>query len=435
MSEEQKDKLNFADETLIGSSVSKLTAFQPSALADSVQSLTSLSKQIEDICGRGYLTTAKAALEPLSGGALWANIDKAKESWKSITGITTGLKISDLVASPSKWSVDTLGAATAAMPTIADSSLGKNISTLAAMDFGIPKITSVASQLSTITGLFSEETASFKELIAPTSMMNDLQTLALTTHKTIADAGGVSEWGLGVLDSASYLVDRHVDWASQLCKSVYEFDPVTRLEELGVAAPKVNVITWLPIELENEKKRKKDITIGEALDKSSVCRLAEKGKRLINKVVDINNLCMRTGRKPIFKYTGGTMNAAATMGGTFCSSKDSFGDILDGLYKIFYENIEHIKEHVGDKAVRNEDVFQCIFRVKMMRNDYRHDVDHGSESEIRKKELEIGKSYSHYVGKPVITASVDFQRAQEMLFDEFDVLADYLQAELVKTVG
>ena len=129
------------------------------------------------------------------------------------------------------------------------------------------------------------------------------------------------------------------------------------------------------------------------------------------------------------------MNAAATMGGTFCQTKDSFGDILDGLYKIFYENLEHIKEHVGDKAVRNDDVFQCIFRAKTMRNDFRHDLDHGSESEIRKKELEIGKSYSHYVGKPVITASGEFQRAQEMLFDEFDVLADYLQAELVKTVS
>ena len=71
----------------------------------------------------------------------------------------------------------------------------------------------------------------------------------------------------------------------------------------------------------------------------------------------------------------------------------------------------------------------------MMRNDYRHDLVHGSESDIRKKELEIGKSYSHYVGKPVITASGDFQKAQEMLFDEFDVLADYLQAELLKTLS
>lgn len=129
------------------------------------------------------------------------------------------------------------------------------------------------------------------------------------------------------------------------------------------------------------------------------------------------------------------MIAAATMGGTFCSTKDSFGDILDGFYKIFYENIEHIKGCVGDEAVRKESVFQCIFRVKMMRNDYRHDLDHGSESDIRKKEFEIGQSYSHYVGKPVITSSDEFQKAQEMLYNEFDELADYLQAEVAKTVN
>ena len=129
------------------------------------------------------------------------------------------------------------------------------------------------------------------------------------------------------------------------------------------------------------------------------------------------------------------MNAAATMGGTFCSTKDSFGDILDGFYKIFYENLEHIKGCVGENAVRNDDIFQCIFRVKMMRNDYRHDLDHGSESDIRKKEFDIGKSYTHYVGKPVITSSGEFQKAQEMLYDEFDVLTDYLQAELLKTLS
>ena len=439
MSVEQKDKLQLTDDNIV-SSVAKLTAVHPGALADSIQSLTSLSKQIDEICSRGYLTIAKTAIEPLNSGALWANLDKTK----SIIGITAGLKISDLIASPSKWSVDTLGSATVAIPSIADSYLGKNISALAAMeaqtsmmahDFGIPKITSVASQLSTITGLFSEETASFKELIAPTTMLNDLQSLALTIHETIANAGSISEWGLGVLDSASYLVDRQVDWASQLCKSVYDIDPVTRLEELGIAAPKVNLITWLPIELESEKKRKKDITIEEALDKSSVCRLSEKGKRLINKVVDINNLCVRLGRKPIFKYTGSTMNAAATMGGTFCQTKDSFGDILDGFYKIFYENIEHIKEYVGDKAVRNEDIFQCIFRVKMMRNDYRHDLEHGSESDIGKKEIEIGKTYSHYIGKPVITSSGDYQKAQDMLYDEFDELADYLIEVVGRTLN
>lgn len=447
MSDEQKDMLKLADEALLGSSVARLTAFKASVLSDSLQSITSLSKQIEDACGRGYLATAKAAFEPLSSGAIWANLDKVKEPWKSLTDIASMQKISkisELIATPSKWSVDTISSATASIPSITESYLAASVSSLAALethtsalahDYGIPKITSIASQLSTITRLFSENTTSIKELIAPTTMLNDLQSLALNTHKTIADAGVVPNWELGVLDGASYLVDRQVDWASQLCRSACSVEPVTHLEELGIAAPKVNVISWLPIELEETKKRKKDITIEEALDESPVCRLSEKGKKLINKIVDINNLCIRLGRKQVFNYSGPSMIAAVTMGGTFCSTKESFGDILDCLYKIFYENIEHIKEYVGDQAIRNEEVFQCIFRVKMMRNDYRHDLNHGSESEIKKKEFDIGKSYAHYTGKPVITSRSEFQKAQEMLYDEFDKLIDYLQVKLEKTLS
>ena len=58
-------------------------------------------------------------------------------------------------------------------------------------------------------------------------------------------------------------------------------------------------------------------------------------------------------------------------------NRNSFGDVIDGLYFIFYENLKHIKEVVTDEAVRNEDVYQCIFRVKDMRTDIRHDYEHG----------------------------------------------------------
>ena len=88
------------------------------------------------------------------------------------------------------------------------------------------------------------------------------------------------------------------------------------------------------------------------------------------------------------------MNAAATMGGTYCSTKEALGEIIDGLYMLFYENLEHIKEYVPDGAVRSDEVFQCIFRVKNIRTDYRHDNNHGDENKIRKKEMDIGESYS-----------------------------------------
>ena len=102
---------------------------------------------------------------------------------------------------------------------------------------------------------------------------------------------------------------------------------------------------------------------------------------------------------------------------------------------IFYENLEHIKEYVSDGAVRSDELFQCIFRVKDIRTDYRHDNNHGGESKIRKKELEIGESYSHYVGKPVLLSSNNYLKTQDMLFDEFDELADYMIGVVSKSIS
>ena len=129
------------------------------------------------------------------------------------------------------------------------------------------------------------------------------------------------------------------------------------------------------------------------------------------------------------------MNAAATMGGTYCSTKEALGEIIDGLYMLFYENLEHIKEYVPDGAVRSDEVFQCIFRVKNIRTDYRHDNNHGDENKIRKKEMDIGESYSHYVSKPVLLSSNDYLKTQDMLFDEFDELADYMIDVVSKTIS
>ena len=160
--------------------------------------------------------------------------------------------------------------------------------------------------------------------------------------------------------------------------------------------------------------------------------MAEKGKRIINKIVDLNTLCERSGHKPLFKYTGAALNTAASMGGTVCTSKESLGIIVDGLYFFFYEYLERIKDFVTDAAVRNEDVYQCIFRVKNIRTDLRHDYEHGPESSIKKKTMEIDKSYSHYTGKPVLTSKADFLITQEMMYDEFDSVVNHLQEMVVR---
>ena len=81
-----------------------------------------------------------------------------------------------------------------------------------------------------------------------------------------------------------------------------------------------------------------------------------------------------------------------------------------------------------DETVRREEVYQCIFRVKYIRTDLRHDYEHGKEKDIRNKEMKIGDSYIHYAGIPVLITNKDYLTTQEKLYDEFDVLADHLLA-------
>ena len=428
MSEENKDKVFIKNDELVN------------ILNQPIANFSSLSAQIEEICGKPSIIAAQAAFEPL-GSTLWKDLDKTKDLWKGLTAVTMPFSnIEESVLRITGTPIDSIGKATSALSGLSDS-LGVNISTLSkleaqtsliAKDFGIPKITSVASQISSITGLVSPLSESVRELIAPTTMLTDLSKIALDAHHSILGDGSVSEWKLGLVDSASYLVDRQVDWTSQICHSIYGDTPFISIDDLGAVSPRVNMISWLPIEFEEEKKRKKDIKPKEALDNSAILRLSEKGKRLINRVVDINNLCSRTGQEQLFKYTGTTTRAAATMGGTACMNRDDFGDVVDGLYMFFYENLERIKDLVSDAAVRSEDVFQCIFRIKALRTDYRHDYEHGSEGDIRKANKKIGDSYAYYSGKPVLTSSQDYLLTQEKLYDEFDVLVDYLEHELVK---
>lgn len=417
MASKENNIINPTLSSLMESQANAKPAFQ------SIMSFTTLATQIAEICGKNRLPDYGAVFKPFSGSEWMKSLEKMGN-----------------LASTSKWFVD-LSKMKPILPSIHKPLFGTSLSTLytleeqtsqMAKDLGIQNFTSVASQISAINDLFSPKTAGIKELIAPTRMLDDLKVLATKTHQSIVDAGGLSAWQLGLLDSASFMVDRQIGWASQFYTSVFDEEVLSEMVEWDFQPASVNTISLLPEDLEDEKKKKQDITTEEALELSTVYRLAEKGKRIINKIVDINNMCERSGHKPLFKYTGAALNTAASMGGTVCTSKESFGIIVDGLYFLFYENLERIKGLVTDAAVRNEDVYQCIFRVKDMRTDIRHDYEHGPESSIRKKTMEIGKSYSHYTGKPVLTSKADFLRTQEMMYDEFDSVINHLQGMLVR---
>lgn len=140
----------------------------------------------------------------------------------------------------------------------------------------------------------------------------------------------------------------------------------------------------------------------------------------------INNLCKAAGKEPIFKYTDKTMRIALNIGGIFCSSSEQFGIMIDYFYMMFYENLEHIKSLVSDEVVRKDENYQCIFRVKDMRTDIRHDYDHGKKKDIDKKRRDIITCYNHYANKPTLVSQRDYVTLQRKMYDEFLVLEEHL---------
>ena len=142
-------------------------------VSQSLADLTSLTARISDVFGRTQLPDI-ASIQTSLSGAIWRDF------------------------SPIDYKKDTvLG--------------GGSLGALAAMEaqtkefssrIGLAQITSVAKQLSTISEMLSAQTAFIKELIAPSSMLADLQRIAEQTHKSIINAGALSSWQVDVLDCA-----------------------------------------------------------------------------------------------------------------------------------------------------------------------------------------------------------------------------------------
>lgn len=286
---------------------------------------------------------------------------------------------------------------------------------------------SVAAQIASITQAYSGYNDKWRELIAPFAMIDDLQGLAFHHHQEIQKERGAAEWHLGLMDAASRFVDRQVTWTNELIvgleKKLEPGDEDSSVDSLEPEEPE-SAVCQIPQYIGYTKRRNVEISPEEGLKNSSIVEVTEKGKKIVENAVTINELAASTGKPQIFRYTGKMMVVSANIGSLFCSSKDLFGTMIDGFYMMFYENLEHIKDLSSDKAVREEEVYQCIFRVKDMRTDLRHDYEHGKN--IEKKRRDISECYRHYTNRPVLVQQKDYVSLQRKMYDEFLALEEHL---------
>lgn len=282
-------------------------------------------------------------------------------------------------------------------------------------------ITSIASQLASISNIFDGVEAKRIKQEVPLSVLEDLYDVAVRQHKQIQKDGKASDWRLAVLDESSRFVDRQVAWTGNL---ISEFSSIIEKDDKKIDIVGTNAISLIPQYIGYTKRENEKTTPQEAFEQSSIIEITEKGKKIIENVVKINEICIRTNKPIIFKYTGKTMTASSVIGGTICISDETFGTLIDSFYALFYENLKHIIDIVMDAAVRQEEVYQCIFRVKDMRTDLRHDYEHGNN--IDKKRRDIANCYKHYAGRPVLVQQKDYTTLQKKMYDEFLKLESHL---------
>lgn len=290
--------------------------------------------------------------------------------------------------------------------------------------------TSAASQIASIAGAFNS-TISAENLLSSTQLMADYCNLASNQHRMIQKSMDHSDidWRLGIIDAASKYVDRQISWLFGLADEIPELDSVgndiSDEEIQGKSA-----VSLIPVHLGYTKRNNVHETPTEGFEKSSIVSITEKGKRITENIIEINKLQLDSGQDRIFELSETSVQGMMSIGTVVCTDDIQLGKVIDGMYFIFYENLEHIKlfiglgdKAIGNKKVREEELYQPIFNIKTIRNDMRHDLDHGSEKERKKKLMNVGECYKHYCGRRPIKPS-DYRKLQERVYDEMLMLLD-----------
>ncbi len=305
------------------------------------------------------------------------------------------------------------------------------------LDFEIPF---TSAQFSFIDSISDSAGDKWKYLIASHSFLSDYERLVENQHKAIQKAFEQDDFNiegrLGMLDAASKFVDRQVGWTSDFLNAVRpqledeceaDSEDIIDAEARGIEdeAKTPSTLSKIPQYIGYTNRKDVRITPEEGLEKSILVEITEMGKLIVEKAMAINQLCEDKNKDKFFKPTDKLITGAVEIATMTCSSRDELGKIIDALYFLLYENLERIKKVVTDSAVRNENVYDCIFAVKSIRTDFRHDYEHGKETAIKKKRKEINDCYKKYCGK-IPLKQKEFTLLQKNLFKDILALEEHL---------
>lgn len=310
------------------------------------------------------------------------------------------------------------------------------------LDIAPNVLTSAASQIASITSAFERNLPvgwKFDDFLSTSSLLSDYCTLATRQHEMLQKATNPNDvsWRLGVLDAASKFVDRQIEWYLGFTDAIADEQISDSVEDISEADE--TAISLIPTHI--GYTRWADKTPSDGLQESVIVVITEKGKRIADNILTINKLRLDLGEDRIFGLSETVVGGMLNLSTAVCSTEEQLGKIIDVLYFVFYENLKHIKifigggdEARGDTMVREEDTYQCIFDVKTIRSDLRHDLDHGNPKDVKKKLKSVGDCYKEYCGNRPVKPR-DFKKLQDRIYDKVLALEESLIQMMLSEVS
>ncbi len=94
---------------------------------------------------------------------------------------------------------------------------------------------------------------------------------------------------------------------------------------------------------------------------------------------------------------------------------------MDQLFFLLYEGAG--TDNCRLLGIIDDSDLQPLWRVKHLRLDFRHDIEHGEVRDIARKHEKIGGAYEALIGKRSVTERVEWVRVQLSLYEQlFEML-------------
>ena len=234
---------------------------------------------------------------------------------------------------------------------------------------------------------------------------------------------------LQVIELATKLVqDQIISTGNYIASEAVHIDE--EIHEENISSNTKTIIQYIPAYLGYALRDNSNYDLEEELNKSIILQISENGKNLVTKIQYINELRVAQGEEYVFKPTNKMFTASSCLTTSLAVDQSTFGNVIDSLYMLIYEGSGYAKRILG---VLTDEESTTLWDIKKLRTDFRHDIEHGTEKDIQKKEREIGNAYKTLCGKARPLKQKDWVTTQYNLFLKVNELLDLIIEKISNT--